>query len=222
GIGAEQRAVAGHVDDAGDARRQPVYLGQRPGGEYLLGGAGDAQAVTHIAQGLFARQRLQVVAAGDSLRQLAQVRAVEQFAQLRLADQYDLQQFLGGSFEVGQQAYLFQHLGGQVLRLVHDDDDAPSLGVRRQQPPIQRIDHLLDAIAVGVRDIDPQFFADGQQKFDRRDARIQYDRDVRVMRHARQQSAHHGGLARAHLSGQLNEAAGFVDAVKQMRQSLGV
>jgi hypothetical protein len=37
-----------------------------------------------------------VVAAGDALRELAQIGAVQQFAKLRLADQDDLQQLLRG------------------------------------------------------------------------------------------------------------------------------
>jgi hypothetical protein len=42
------------------------------------------------------------------------------------------------------------------------------------------------------------------------------------MRHARQQGAHHRGFARAHFTGQLDEAARFIDAIQQMRQSLGM
>ena len=139
-----------------------------------------------------------MVSAGDSLRQLAQLGAVEQFAKLRLSDQNDLQQLLRGGFQIGQQPDLFQHFGGQVLRLVHDHDDAPALGVGRQQPPIQRVDHLFDAVAIGVGDAEAQLLADGEQKLDRRHARIQNHRHIGVMRHARQQRAHHGGFARAH------------------------
>src|SRR5258708_2835917 len=43
-----------------------------------------------------------------------------------------------------------------------------------------------------------------------------------MVRNARQEGAHHGGFARGHFPGQLNEASGFVDAVQQMRQSFGV
>jgi len=46
--------------------------------------------VADIAFGFFARQRLQVVAAGDALGKLAQFGAVQQFAQLRLPDEDDL------------------------------------------------------------------------------------------------------------------------------------
>ncbi len=175
-----------------------------------------------IAPGFLARQWLQVISAGDSLCQLAEFGAVEQLAKFRLPDQNDLQQLLRGSLEIGQQPDLFQHLGGQILRLVHDHDDAPAAGVGRQQPPIQRIDHLFDAVAVGVRNAEAQLFANGEEKLDRRHPRIQYDRDVGVMRNPRQQGAHHGGFTRADFPGQLNEAPGFVDSIQQMRQSFGV
>ena len=151
GIGAEQRTVAGHIDHARNARRQPVHLAQRRGREYFLGGAGDPQPVAHIALSFLARQGLQVISAGDSLRQLAQIGAVQQFAKFRLPDQNDLQQLLRGGLQIGQQPDLLQHLGGQVLRLVHDHDDAPPFGVGRQQPPIERIHHLLDAVAIARR-----------------------------------------------------------------------
>jgi len=52
------------------------------------------------------------------------------------------------SFEIGQQSNLFQSLGRQILRLVDDHDDAATLGMRGQQTSIQRVDHLLDAVAV--------------------------------------------------------------------------
>jgi len=94
--------------------------------------------------------------------------------------------------------------------------------MRAQQPAVQRVDHLLDAVAIGFGDLQTQLLADGLQKLDGRDPRIEYDRHVRMMRHAGQQGAHHRSLAGAHLAGELDEPAGFVDAVQQMRERLGV
>ncbi len=76
-----------------------------------------------------------------------------------------------------------------------------------EQPPIQRIDHLLDAVAIGVGNTEAELFADGEQKLDGCHPRIQYDGDVGMMRNTRQQRAHHGGFARAHFPGQLDETA---------------
>ena len=108
-----------------------MHLDQRRRRENLLGGAGNPQPMPHIALGFLARQRFQVISAGDPLRQLAQIGAVEQFAQLRLSDQNDLQQLLRGRLQIGQQAHLLQHLDGEILRLIHDHDDAPALGMGR-------------------------------------------------------------------------------------------
>ena len=91
-----------------------------------------------------------------------------------------------------------------------------------EQPPIERIHHLLDAFPIRVGDDDAQFLANGEQKLHRRHTRIQYHRDIGVMRDARQQRAHDRGLARAHLAGQLDEAPGFIDAIQQMRQGFRV
>ena len=75
---------------------------------------------------------------------------------------------------------------------------------------------------IGLADAQSQLFTDSQQEFAGCDARIQDDGDVGMMRHARQQRAHHRGFAGSHFPGQLDEAAGLVDAVQQMRQGLGV
>ncbi len=178
--------------------------------------------MAHIGARLLAAQRIQVVAAGDALRELAQLGAREQLAQFRLADEDDLQQLLRRRLQVRQQPHVLEHLRRQVLRFVDDQDDAPALGVRREQAPIQPIDELLDAAPVGSVDRNPELLADAQQKFRGRDPRIQDDRDVGVLRHARQQRAHDGRLAGADLAGQLHETAGLVDAVQQVRERLGV
>ena len=182
----------------------------------------DTQAMPYVAFGLLARQRLQVIASGDALRELAQLRAVQQFAQLRLPDQDDLQQLLRGRFQIREQSHLLQYIDGQVLRLIDQHDDASALRVGVEQPPIERVDHLLDTVVIGFWDLQPQLLTDGLQEFDSRYARIQNHGDVGVMRNPGQERAHHCGLAGTYLAGELNEAAGFVDAVEQMRECLRV
>ncbi len=167
GVSAEQGAIAGHIDHARDSHRQAVYLGQGRRREYFLGRTRDAQSMAHIALGFFPRQGFQVVAAGNSLCQLAQLGAVQQFAKLRLADQDDLQKLLRGCFQIGKQTDLFQDVDAKILRLIHQHDDAPAFRVRFQQSPVQRIDHLFDAVAIGLGDAQSQLFADRQQEFRR-------------------------------------------------------
>ena len=89
----------------------PMHFAQRRGREDVAGRAGDAQAMAHVGERVFARQRFQVEARRDALRELAQVVAGEQVAQFRLADQDDLQELLRLGLEVGEQPHLLEHLG---------------------------------------------------------------------------------------------------------------
>jgi hypothetical protein len=129
---------------------------------------------------------------------------------------------LRGSLEVGEQADLLEHVRGQVLRLVDDDDDAPPVAVRGEQPAVERVDHLLGAGPIRLVQAEAELLADGEQELGGGHARIENHRDIGVLRDARQQRAHDRGLAGAHLAGQLNETAGLVDAVEQVRQRLRV
>ena len=55
-------------------------------------------------------ERFQVITGGDPLGQLAQVVPVQLIAQLRLSDEYDLQEFVFGRFEIREQTNLLQHV----------------------------------------------------------------------------------------------------------------
>ena len=222
GVGAEQGAIADDVDDARHAAAQPVHFAQRGAREDLAAGAGHAQPVAHVGKRVLARQRLQVEARGDALRQLAQVVAPQQLAQLRLADQDDLQQLLRLGLEIGEQAHLFQHFGAEVLRLIDDQHHAAPGGVGAQQVVVQQVDELLGVLLGAVRHADAELLADGLQEIQRREPRIDDQGDFRVLGRTRQQRADRGGLAGADLAGQLDEAAGFIDAVDQVRQRVGV
>src|SRR6202022_3617865 len=123
GVSAEERTITAHVDDSWYAGREPVQLTQCAGREDLPGGSRNSQSMAHIPLSFLARQRLQVIASRDALSQLAQLVAIQQVAQFRLADQDDLQKLLRRSFEIGQQPNLFQSFGRQILRLIDDDEE---------------------------------------------------------------------------------------------------
>ncbi len=127
-----------------------------------------------------------MVAAGNALRQLAQVVAREQFPQLGLTDQDDLQQLLLRRLEVRQQADLLEHVGREILCFVDDENRSPAVGMSVQQVTVQGVNKHLDARRV-LRYRDLQFFADRLQKLESRQLRIQYDRNVGIFRHAVQQ-----------------------------------
>ena len=79
-VGREQSAVAQHIDKPRCAARQAVHLVEGGGRKQWRDGAGDFQTMPHVGHGFFARQRLEVVAAGHPLRELAQVGAGQQLA----------------------------------------------------------------------------------------------------------------------------------------------
>src|SRR5687767_12993209 len=176
----EQRTVRDHVDDAWHAAREPVQFALRARGEQVAGRTGDARAMTHIRDRLALLQRLEVIAAGDALRELAQLRPCQHLAQLRLPDQDDLQQLLRRGLEVGEQAHLLEYVGVEVLRLVHHEHDAPVAAVRIEQEMGEDVDQRLDAAGRAFGHLDVQLVADREQEFGRRDPRVQYQRDVAV------------------------------------------
>ena len=118
-------------------------------------------AVADVGDRLRAPQRLEVIAAGDALGELAQLRLREHLAQFRLADQDDLQQLLRRGLEIGQQPHLLQHVGGEVLGFVHHQHDAPAAAVRVEQEMREDVDQRLDAALGAGRHLHVQLVADG-------------------------------------------------------------
>ena len=152
------------------------------GREEIARRAGDARAVADVGKRLALSQRFEVIAAGDALRKLAQFLLCQHFAQLRLADQDDLQQLLGFGLEIGQQAHLLEHVGREVLRLVDHQHHAPASAVRIEQEVREEVDERLDAALGAGRHLHVQLVADGEQEFRGRDARVQDQRDVAMRR----------------------------------------
>ena len=87
---------------------------------------------------------------------------------------------------------------------------------------MSRSTRVLGIAVAGVVGTEPKFLAQRAQKLGGRQARIEDQSDLGGLRRAREQRADGRGLAGADLAGQLDEAAGFVDAVDQMRQRVGV
>ena len=58
--------------------------------------------------------------------------------------QYDLNELLAAGFQVRQQAQLLEHVDGEVLRFIDDDDGVTSRRVTVEQMVIEFIDQNLD------------------------------------------------------------------------------
>ena len=135
-----------------------------------------------VLTGFFWRQWLKVIAARNALRQLSKIVAGEQFAQLGLANQDDLQQLLSCGFEIGQQTHFFEHLRCKILCLVDNKNGAPAVCMCVKQIPVKRIDQRLDAV-LPFWHLDAEFLANGLEKLKRGELWVEYDRDVGVARH---------------------------------------
>ena len=69
----------------------------------------------------------------DALLELAQVRIVQNFAQLWLARKHDLQLLRCVRFEIAEQPHFFQNRGRKSMRFVDNQDGAQTSTVARIQ-----------------------------------------------------------------------------------------
>ena len=169
-----------------------------------------------ISHGLVFVQRVQVVATGDPLGELPEVVAGQQLAKFGLADKNDLQQFLLGSFKVGQQANLLQYFGAEVLSLVDDQYHPAAPGMGIQQASIQGVDHFLGA---GLfRYLGAQLVTNGMQELIGGKAWVENQRHFYVAGDLLKQAANQGGFPGTHLAGELHEASALSYPVQQMGQ----
>ena len=109
--------------------------------------AGDRQTVRDVRGGRLRVERLQLVADGDALIELPQLRRSQQRLQVQLADEDDLQQLLLVGLEIRQNADLLEHVQRQVLRLVDDEHGARLQRNQAEQEIVERVDQLLLADA---------------------------------------------------------------------------
>ena len=90
-------------------------------------GPADLQAVLYVGTGISTVYRLEVITRRHPLGQLAHMLLCQQGTQLGLPDQDDLQQFLRGGFQVGQQTDLLEYFRTQLLRLIDNQHRAAAL-----------------------------------------------------------------------------------------------
>ncbi len=108
----------------------------------LAVGSRDAQSLGDVAEGLLQRKRGGAAAQSNALPKLAQLRQLQLFFQFGLARKNDLQKLFGGSLEIRQQPDFLQNFGGEVLRLVDDQNRCFPGAVPFEQPLIQAHQNL--------------------------------------------------------------------------------
>ena len=89
----------------------PVQFTEGCGAEGLGKGAGHGKAVAEHGLQHLGPQRLQVIAGGNALGQLAQLGPSEGVPQFGLAHEDNLQEFALPGFEIGEKAQLLEGLG---------------------------------------------------------------------------------------------------------------
>ena len=181
--------------------------------------ARDGEPVLDVGRGLLSGEGPDVPAQRDALVQLHELGVEKERAQLRLADEDDAQELLGGGLEVREEAELLEHLDGERLGLVDHDDRAAARLALREEVAVERADELGAAVRVGMKS---EFGIDRLQELERREDGIEDVRGRRVGNRPGQERAQQGRLSRAHVAGDADEAARLRQAELQVREGVGV
>jgi hypothetical protein len=218
-VAEEQDGVGDHVDDARHAAAAPVHqvghlgreLERRPGGR-------PAQPVVDVRGGLVGVEGAEVIAHGDALAQLLELRPRERVAQVGLADEHHLQQLRLLGLEVREHAEFLEGPEAEVLRLVDDEQHEPAV--------LPFADEELGELAQHRRlaglGLEAEVEQDGLDELARVEHRVHDARERRLAVESAQQRLQQRGLAGADLAGDDDEARVSLDAVAQVAQRLPV
>jgi hypothetical protein len=186
---------------------------------YLALAARDPEAVADVLLRLHAREPVEVVARGHALGELAEVAPREQLAQLRLPEQDDLDQLLGVGLQVRDEADLLEHLRGEGLGLVDQEDDVPARRPRLQQERVELVHEVLERRA---RRLYVEVLEDRAQELGGGEGRIHDDGGGGVVGELAQEVAGERRLARPHLAGEQDEPAALALPELEVGEGLGV
>lgn len=187
------------------------------GGENFLVATGDAQTMAHIFAGILQIHGVEVIAHGNPLIELTHVAPFEQRAKFGLADEDNLDELVGLSFEIGEEADLFQHRRIEMLGLVDDQNHRAPFPALPQQKLVEKMKQIP---GFGGRPFDGEFPSNRPQQIEGADAGIEDESEaVAVVVEVFEESPQHRGLAGADLAGNGDEAATVLDAVEQMGEN---
>jgi len=155
--------------------------------------------------------------AGHALVKLAEFGPRQQFLELRLTDQYYLNQLFLLGLDIRQHPDLLEDGGLQVLGLVDNEHHVLAPEALLEQKPVQPVDQLLLCIRRGI---DAEILVYRLQKLDFRQVGIEDDGAFGALVHLIEQVPAERGLAGADLARDDHEAAPLLDAVSKMRDGL--
>jgi len=125
---AEQEGVAAEVVDlAGDALGVVIDGGDETVAEELVGGAGDAEMMFDVSEGLLEVKGAEVVADGDALVEGLVRGEAEELGQVRLAEQNQGEQGGGVHVIVEEEAELVEDVWGQAMGFIEDEQEITAL-----------------------------------------------------------------------------------------------
>ncbi len=157
--------------------------------------------------------------APDALGELPQLAPREDVAQLRLPHEHDLDELLGVGLQVRDEPDLLDHLGREVLGLVDEEHHVAALPPGLEQEAMEGVHQLLERLAV-ARHVE---VVEGRpEQLGRGEDRVEHHRGCGVLGQTCQEVAGQGGLARAHLARDQDEAAALATSELEVGERLGV
>ena len=149
-----------------------------------------------------------MVARGNALRKLPELRRLEHLQQLRLAQQDHLQQLARVGLEIGEKADLFQDVERKILCLIDYQNDALVARVCFDEMAIDAVDELLDRILLCLGRCVSELLADRSKQFRGRYPRVDHEGDVGVVGNSFEEASAERRLARSDFPCEQHEAAG--------------
>jgi hypothetical protein len=177
--------------------------------------ADGAQAVLDVATCLVAVERPEVIRGDDALAQLLHVRALQDAAEFRLAEQEGLDQRAVVVLEVGQHAQFLDRARRQVLRLVDHQQGALALARGHGEKILEVFQQRRLGQAFVLQAERGGDAAQGVFGVELGRHQLRRDQVLRV--ELAEQVAHQRGLAGADLAGDDDEALAQRQAVVQIR-----
>src|SRR5207245_124461 len=167
---------------------------------------------------LVLRQWASLATNHDALPQLPELRQIQLLFELRLAGKHNLQQFLCGCLQVGEQTDLFQHWKCEILRFVKNEYRSFALAEAFQKPLIQF--HQL--LALGIRfTVNIKFCQHKVEQLGRVHPGVEQKCRLRcALAKPIQKPVHECCLTCPHLTRERDNAFSSLDAVHETRQCL--
>ena len=186
------------------------------GGELGPRAADMTEPVLDVAADGRAIQRADMIGRRHALRELAKLGTHDHVSKLGLANEDQLQKLVLVGIDVGQHPKLFQPFDGKVLRLVDQQDDAPTVGVFLLHVFLQALEHRY----VGPAQIclDRERVQHPLQKLAPPSLRVRDQAQSHVVVQRLEQFLDQRGLARADLAGDDGDGRARDDAEFENRE----